>query len=114
MEHISRKTIPRVDYLFVISDASARSVRSAGRIHQLVGTLNSEFLKEYLVVTKTQTGNMENLAGEIQKTEINLIGDIPYDVELVAFDEIGNPLFNLPNGSRAVEAIDDILKNVGI
>lgn len=114
MEHISRKTIPRVDYLFVISDASARSVRSAGRIHQLVGKLNSEYLKEHLVITKTQTGNMENLAEEIQKTQINLIGDIPYDVDLVAFDETGRPLFNLPDGSGAVLAIDDILKKVGI
>ncbi len=35
MEHISRKTIEKIDILLVISDATAKGVRTAGRIYGL-------------------------------------------------------------------------------
>ena len=114
MEHISRKTIPHVDNLFVISDASARGIRSAGRIHELVQSLKAQVKEEYLLVTKTKPESLENLKQEIENTRLTLIGDIPYDESIVAFDEAGKALFNLPTGNRAFSAVQNILAKIGI
>lgn len=114
LEHISRRTIPQVDWLFVISDASARGVRSAGRIHELVQKLGSAVKKELLIVTKTKKDSLANLQDEISATGIDLIGDIPYDESIALFDEEGKALFELPNDNVAVNAAKEILIKVGI
>lgn len=114
LEHISRRTIPQVDWLFVISDASARGVRSAGRIHELVQNLGSAVKKELLIITKTKLGSLANLEEEITATGIDLIGDIPYDESIATFDEEGKALFELPNNNAAVNAAKEIFAKVGI
>ena len=48
MEHLSRKIITDIDVLFVISDSSARSVRSAARVHDIVKTVGVTVGKIYL------------------------------------------------------------------
>lgn len=114
MEHISRKIIPHVDCLFVVSDASARGIRSGRRIHELVSNLKSDIKKEYLVVTKTQKDSIANLQQEINETGVPFIGDIPYDSDIVDYDETGKPLFALPSDSSAVKAVYEILIKAGI
>ncbi|KJS81288.1 MAG: carbon monoxide dehydrogenase [Peptococcaceae bacterium BICA1-8] len=114
LEHISRKTIPHVDWLFVISDASARGIRSAGRVHELVRSLGSTVKEELLIVTKTKTDSLVNLEDEINATGIKLIGDIPYDEAIATFDEEGKALFELPDNNMAVNAAKKILIKAGI
>jgi len=114
LEHISRRTIPKVDWLFIISDASARGVRSAGRIHELVQNLGSAVRKELLIVTKTKNDSLINLKDEITATGIELIGDIPYDEVIVTYDEEGKALFELPDNNAAVNAANEILVKTGI
>jgi len=74
MEHISRLTIPQIDIMFVISDSTARGIRSARRVHDLVRGLRAEVNKIYLIVTKTAENSLEYLADEIAQTGLQLIG----------------------------------------
>ncbi|SHN84378.1 AAA family ATPase [Desulfitobacterium chlororespirans] len=110
LEHISRRTIPRVDVMFVISDSSARGIRSAGRVHELIKGLRSAVDEVYLVVTKTTEGSLDSLSGEIEKTGLQLIGDIPLDPMVVTHDLEGRPLYTLPDDSLAVQAVEKIMK----
>ncbi|WP_366921918.1 AAA family ATPase [Metallumcola ferriviriculae] len=112
LEHISRRTIPKVEHLFVISDASARSVRSAGRVKELVDSLKAPVNNLYLIITKTQEQGIEPLMPEIKKTGLELIGTIPMDPLVSQFDIEGKPLFDLPADSAAVKAVQDILSQV--
>jgi len=112
LEHISRRTIPKVDYLFVISDASARGIRSAGRVKNLVDSLKAPVEKIFLIVTKTQHQGIEPLMPEIEKTGLELIGTIPMDSRVTQYDIEGKPLFDLPEDSAAVKAVQDILSQV--
>lgn len=114
LEHISRRTIPQIDWLFIISDASARGVRSAGRVHELVQELGSAVKKELLIVTKTKVDSLANLKEEIDAAGVELIGDIPYDEAITEFDEEGKALFQLPENNAAVNAVMKILINVGV
>ncbi|KGK89845.1 carbon monoxide dehydrogenase [Desulfosporosinus sp. HMP52] len=114
LEHISRRTIPRIEVMFVISDSSARGIRSAGRVHELIKGLKSAVKTIYLIVTKTSAGSMESLKEEIGRTGLTVIGDIPLDPLVVEYDLAGKPLFDLPDDAVSVQAVEDILNRAGI
>jgi len=114
LEHISRRTIPRIDEMFVISDSSARGVRSAGRVHELIRGLKSAVGSLHLIVTKSSAGSMESLSDEIERTGLTLIGDIPLDPMVVEYDLAGKPLYDLPDDAVAVKAVETILNRAGI
>lgn len=114
LEHLSRRTTRKVDFLFIICDTSARSIRSAKRIRDLSISLNLEVQKMYLVITKVQGGNKEFLQEEIDKTGLELIGTIPLDPLVLEYDLCSRPLFELPDDSLAVKAVQDIFLKSGI
>ncbi|MDA8222734.1 AAA family ATPase [Desulfosporosinus sp.] len=114
LEHISRRTIPRIEVMFVISDSSARGIRSAGRVHDLIRGLKSAVQTIFLIVTKTTEGSMESLREEIDRTGLTVIGDIPLDPLVVEYDLAGKPLFDLPDDAVSVQAVDSILNRAGI
>ncbi|KPU43814.1 CobQ/CobB/MinD/ParA nucleotide binding domain protein [Oxobacter pfennigii] len=114
LEHISRRTTKDVDVLFVISDISARSVRSAGRVNQLVKTLKTKVKRICLVLTRGTEEDAENLTEEINKTGLELVGIIPNDPMITEFDIKGKPLFELPADSPAVNAVYRMLDKLKI
>lgn len=114
MEHISRRVTSNIDILFVVSDASARAIRSAGRVHELVKTLHSRIKEIYLIVTKTRAGDIEILQQEIAATGLTLIGTIPYDDAVARYDVEGKPLIELPAASGAVMAVNEICGKVNV
>ena len=114
LEHISRRTTQDVDYLFVISDNSARSVRSAGRVNELVRQIKTRVKNIYLVLTKASEQDVEILKAEIEKTGLKLAGIVPADPAVTEYDIKGKPLFELPAASGAVKAVYDILDELKI
>ena len=114
LEHISRRTIPRIDTMFVISDSSARGIRSAGRVHDLIRGLRTAVGEVYLVVTKTTENSLESLKDEIANTGLKLIGDIPLDPLVFQQDVAGKPLFDLPDDDVSVQAVDKIVRRAGL
>lgn len=114
LEHISRRTTQDVDFLFVISDNSARSVRSAGRVNELVKQIKTNVKNIYLIVTKATPEDVESLKEEIGKTGLKLAGIIPNDPMITEYDVKSRPLFELPADSSAVKAVYGILDSLKV
>lgn len=114
LEHLSRRVAQDVDVLLVTSDATARGVRSAGRVHRLVQSLQVKVGEMYLVLTKAGDGQAEALHDEIEGTGLPLAGVIPLDPLVVEYDLHGRPLFDLPADSVAVKAVDDMLDKIQV
>ncbi|MGQ9823445.1 MAG: ATP-binding protein [Desulfotomaculales bacterium] len=114
LEHLSRRTTSNVDILFVTSDPSARGVRSAGRVRQLVESLNLDIKRMYLVISKATGGSVEALKEEIERTGLELIGTVPDDDQVAEHDLRGKPLLALPDGSPVVAAVGEIMHRAGI
>jgi CO dehydrogenase maturation factor len=114
LEHLSRRVISDVDMLIVVSDASARSIRSAGRVHDIVKSVNLDVKELYLVVTKVTGNEIEELQGEIDKTGLKLIGTVPLDPMVAEFDVKSKALIDLPDDSAAVQAVDAILSKINL
>ncbi len=109
MEHLSRQTTNNVDVLFITSDATVRGARSAKRIKELVVSLNLAVGDMYLVVNRAAGDFGELLKEEIVKTGLKLIGTIPEDEQVIDFDLVGRPLFELPDESPVVKAVSGIM-----
>lgn len=114
LEHLSRRTTQNVDVLLVTSDSSARGIRSAGRVRELVESLGLDIKKMYLVVSKVSDGAMEALREEIDRTGLELAGTIPLDDQVREFDLHSRPLAGLPDDSPVVSAVTGIMKKTGI
>jgi CO dehydrogenase maturation factor len=114
LEHISRRTTNDVDHLFVISDCSARSVRSAGRVNELVNQIKTKVKNIYLILTRATEADVESLKEEIEKTGLKLAGIIPSDPLITEFDIKSKALFELPEDSPALKAVREILDKVRV
>jgi CO dehydrogenase maturation factor len=110
LEHISRgTTTDDIDVLFVLSDTSMRSVRSAGRVVELTKELKIPVKHTFFVITRGQEGDETILKDEISKAGLSLSGIIPNDPKLIEYEISGKPLFTLPDDSVSVAAANKIL-----
>lgn len=114
LEHLSRRIISDVDVLLVVSDASARGIRSAGRVFDIVKSVNLDVDEIYLVVTKVTENGIDDLMPEIEKTGLKLLGTIPLDPMVAEFDLKGKAIMDLPADSLAVKAVDSLLDKLNL
>lgn len=114
MEHISRRTVQDVDVMFIISDASARGVRTITRINDLIKNLKTKVKSVYAIVTKASEETMADLQTELEKTGVELAGFIPFDEEVFKYDAKGIPLMKLPSDSPVVKASYAIFDKINL
>lgn len=114
LEHLSRKLLPRVDLMLVTSDATARGVRSAGRVREIVETVKIEAGRIGLVISRAPAGAREKLDREIGETGLDLLGIIPFDDRLAELDLQGKPLLELPADSPAAAAVDALFRSLSL
>lgn len=114
LEHLSRRIINNIDYILVTSDATARGIRSAGRVYDIIKGVKIDARKIYLVITKTQDGEDHALKEEIAKTGLELLGTIPLDNNILEYDLQDKPLFQLPENSPALQAVEKIARELDL
>ncbi len=117
MEHLSRRTEENVDHLFIISDPAPRSLRTIGRIVELIDELGGRVHNKHLVISRAQgdIGELpEGTRKEIDRLPYKPEAIIPYDEALVAWDLQGQPLFNLAPDSIAYKAVKKMLQDLKI
>lgn len=117
MEHLSRRTEEEVDHLFIISDPAPRSLRTIGRIVELIDELGGRIRNKHLVLSRVQ-GSPEDLP-EMTRREIEKLpyvpeALIPFDDSLVSLDLGGEPLTKIPSDSPAYEAVRKMLVDLNI
>ncbi len=116
LEHLARRTTRDVDILLVVSDPTVRGLIAAGRIAGLVQELHTRVGRVALVVNRVQGDLTPALVDEIRRQGLDLVGTVPLDTKVGAFDGEGRPLVELPGDSAvflAVKKIVDGLLNGG-
>jgi CO dehydrogenase maturation factor len=117
MEHLSRRTEEEVDHLFVISDPAPRSLRTIGRIAELIDELGGRIHNKHLVLSRVQ-GSQEDLSlsirEEIERLPYKPEVLIPYDDTLIELDLQGQPLIKISSDAPSYKAVKNMLKNIGI
>ena len=114
MEHLSRRTTHKVDILLIISDPSTRGIQTAKRINNLVDELQLEIEKCVVIINRVSGDEGTELTRRARDFGIKVAGTIPHDLEIAHYDLRGKPVFQLPEGSHALEAFYTILDSLNI
>ncbi len=114
LEHLSRRLLPSVDLLLVTSDSTARGVRSAARVKEIVNNVQIAVSKMGLIIGRSQEGVADQLQDEIKKSGLELFGEVPNDPLVAEYDLKGQPLLKLPDDSEAVKATKKIFDSLSV
>ncbi len=109
MEHLSRRTTENVDALLLVSDHSVKGVRTIARIRDLVSELGLVVKKQLVVINLVPDEPIPMVAGELSKLGIQPAAIIPRDEQVYEYDISLKPLLDLPDNSRAVRAVGDLM-----
>ncbi|NLZ27885.1 MAG: AAA family ATPase [Firmicutes bacterium] len=114
LEHISRRVIPSMDYLLIISDATVRGIRSAGRVKEIAERVKIDIGKTFLIISRGDDEQLAALKNEIDKTGLTLLGVVPYDSLIPLYDLEGRALVDLPADSVSLKASEDLFRKLGL
>jgi CO dehydrogenase maturation factor len=112
MEHLSRRTTQNVDELLLISDHSVKGIRTIARIKELVEELKLEVKRQSVLINLVPDGLDPVVASEMSRLGIEAAAIIPLDDEVYQYDIQLKPLLDLPDSSKAVQAVDSLMTNL--
>lgn len=117
MEHLSRRTEEEVHHLFIVSDPAPRSLRTVGRIVELIDELGGRIHNKHLVLNRVEgvLGDLpENTRREIERLPYRLEALIPDDGQLLKVDLQGNSLLRVADNAPSYEAVKEMLYGLSI
>ena len=109
MEHLSRRTTQNIDELLLVSDHSVKGVRTLANIKELVYELGLVVKRESVIINLVPEGLDPFLAEEIDRLGIVPTTTITLDEEVRRCDLEWKPLLDLPDTSKAVMAVNELM-----
>ena len=109
MEHLSRRTTQNVDELLLVSNHSVKGVRTLARIRELVDELKLDVKRQSVVINQVPDEIDPIIAREMSRLSIGADAIIPLDDEVCQYDIELKPLLDLPDNSRAVQAVNNLM-----
>lgn len=112
MEHLSRRTTRNVDVLLIAANPTVTALRSAGRIHDIAHKLKLGIGKSRLVLNRLNGpaepptgGALEAELAKLAEAGLPLLGEVPYDSQVLAHSMAANGLLDLPADSAAMTSV---------
>jgi len=109
MEHLSRRTTRNIDEFLLVSDHSVKGVRTIAHIRDLVSELKLAVKRQSVVINFAPTTLDPLVTEELTRLGIDLAAIIPWDEEVREYDLKLKPLFDLPDTSKAVIAVNELM-----
>ena len=109
MEHLSRRTTQNIDELLIISDHSVKGVRTVARIRDLVSELKLVVKRQSVIINLVPTTLDPLISEELDRLGIEPVATVPLDEEVYQYDLKLRPLLDLPDTSKAVEVISELM-----
>lgn len=112
MEHLSRRTTQNIDDLLITSDSTPMGIITAGRIRDLVDELELRVDNIYLIINRSNPELNENLIELIKEKNLNLLGTIPEDENLIEYSLSEKSILDLPTDSLSFLAVNAIIQKL--
>lgn len=114
MEHLSRRTTSNVDYLIIISDPSPRGVLTASRIKDLSKEIDINAGKIFLLVNRVSGMLDKRLEKYIEDKGLDSLGVINVDNNIYEIDISEKSVFDIPQDSRVLRQVRDLIEKLKI
>ena len=115
LEHVARGTLPHVDTMLLISDASRRGVQAVARIAEMIGQMELKPGRMGLIINRAPGGVLsDGVREEIEKHGLTLLGVLPQDEAVYQCDCDGEPSSRLPDSTPVKVALHRIMQDLGL
>jgi CO dehydrogenase maturation factor len=114
LEHLSRRTAGRADYLIVVVDPSVRSAETARRVVELTASLGTPIGQTLVVANRCRNGLPPAVQKALEQAGLQIAAEIPEDENVRALDDAGEPLLRIAEDSPAYQAVREIVRNSGM
>jgi CO dehydrogenase maturation factor len=101
-----------VQHLFIVSDPTQRGLVAAQRIADMRRELEINIENAYLTVNRVNGELPPLLKVEVEKMSVPLLGVIPADDDLSAFEFSGRPLVELGDDSPVYRAVVKMMNQI--
>ena len=105
LEHISRRTVRNMDFLFMITDPTKRGMETVKAIEALAKKLEVRFARSCLIVNKVTEQDRDFC----RESDMDITGTIPLDENITRYDREGKPFLFLPDDSPALLAVKELM-----
>ena len=112
MEHLSRRTTQNIDEMLLVSDHSIKGLRALARIKDLIKELKLVITRESIIINNVPGKVDPRIKEEMEQLEITPAAIIPADEEISQYDLEQKPLFQLPDTSKAVTAVNELMSRL--
>ncbi|MEW6027975.1 MAG: AAA family ATPase [Chloroflexota bacterium] len=112
MEHLSRRTTRDVQHLLIVSDPTQRGLVAAQRIADMRRELDINIEKAWLILNRLPGDMPPDLKAFVEKMDVPLLGVIPSDDALTAFEFSGRPLVELGDESPVYRAVATMMDGI--
>ena len=109
MEHLSRRTTQNIDELLIVSNHSVKGVRTVAQIEDLVTELKLVVKRRSVIINFAPPELDPLVREELSRLGIEPLTTIPLDDEVAKYDLKLRPLLDLPDSSKAVVAVNDLM-----
>ncbi|MCK5151538.1 MAG: AAA family ATPase [Candidatus Thorarchaeota archaeon] len=114
LEHFSRRTNRNVDILIIVIDSSRAAFEAALRIRDLAKEVHIDFKKLVVIGNRIPDNLVDAVSQGLEENGLYLAGMIPNDDEVAKLNYLGKPVFELPDDSPALKAVEAIAENLGL
>lgn len=110
LEQINRQVVRRLDTLIIISDPTSRGMETAAVIKDMVAREKIIECKRMGMVFNRVVGNEDLLRTSADKLGLEVLGFVPHDDQIAAYDLVGRPITQLPADSRGQSAVRAVVE----
>lgn len=112
-EHISRRTLLKIDLLLIVSDCSVRGIRTAKRIADLTEEMGTPVAGRGLIVNRVPDGILpDGVKAEVDSAGLPLLEVIKLDDNVIALDADGSAIGGIPPDSACRVSVDKLMSNI--
>ncbi|MHB8111761.1 MAG: ATP-binding protein [Syntrophorhabdaceae bacterium] len=112
LEQINRQVMDNLDALIILSDATSRGIQTVRTIQSMVEKEKVVRCRKMGLVFNKVRGNEEILKQYADEMGIEVLGYIPEDENIVAYDLVGRSLLDLPHDSPAQRSVRVVVNNL--
>ncbi len=105
IEQINRQVVEQVNTLIVVCDSSFRGMKTLEHIREMRSQGLLPFCERIGVVFNRTRSDLTRLEASAEELGIDVLGSVPMDDEVEAFDSEGRTLLDLPAANPALEAV---------
>ncbi len=111
VEHIARKTSAKINDAIIVTDASKTSLDTLERIKAVASEVGARIETYYVVANRCRPDMLSRVEETAERLGFKYLGALPDDPSLAEIAYEGKTVFDLPEDSPAVQAVEKFLSD---